>query len=115
MAPLLSERLCPTPVAEGLGYFRACLARLLWELSRSQPDVGIEFLNSDLSPHILQTPWLVGPLGLSMIQWCWHSDTSSSSLVTTGPLRLACMRTAEPFFYCPRLSKGTYSRSSGPV
>ncbi len=47
---------------------RACLTLLPWALSLSHPEPCIEFRNSERSPHILQTPSLVGPLGLSIIQ-----------------------------------------------
>ena len=53
----------------------ACRARFLWAPLRSQPEPGIEFLNSDLCPHTLQTPVLVGPFGLSMTQWCSQLET----------------------------------------
>ena len=58
---------------------RAWRARLLWALSRSQPEPGMELRNSAVLPHSLHSPMLVGPLGLAIIQWCWQSDASSTS------------------------------------
>ena len=46
----------------------ACLARRFWDPDLSHPDTGMEFLNSPTSPHRVHTPWLVGPLGLSINQ-----------------------------------------------
>ena len=40
--------------------------------------VSTEFWNSRTSPHTLQVPWLTGPLGVSMTQWCAHTMNSSS-------------------------------------
>jgi hypothetical protein len=50
-------------------YVRACRARLRRAPSLSQVEMGMEFLNWLRSPHSWQTPSLVGPFGLSMIQW----------------------------------------------
>ena len=54
---------------------RNCRARLACGLSLSQPDPGIEFLNSDVSPHKVHFPLLVGPFGLSIIQLGLQSGT----------------------------------------
>ena len=38
-----------------------------FEPSLSQPDIGMEFLNSPSAPQSRHLPMLVGPLGLSII------------------------------------------------
>ena len=59
---------------------RAWRALLLWALSRSQPEPGMELRNSAVAPHSLHVPILVGPFGLAIIQWCCsQSDASSTS------------------------------------
>ena len=70
---------------DALAALLCCRALLAWGLSRSQPEPGMEFLNSDCSPQCRQVPTLVGPLGLSIIQKCSQSDLIVSSMVKSGP------------------------------
>ena len=42
------------------------------------PQVSTELLNSFTSPHNRHLPWLTGPSGVSIIQWCVQATTSSS-------------------------------------
>ena len=67
-----------------------CLALLAWGLSRSQPEPGMEFLNSDCAPQFRQVPTLVGPFGLSIIQKCSQSELIVSSMVKSGPFLDFC-------------------------
>ena len=63
-------------------YARDCFALRACPPDLSQPDMGIEFLNSLFSPQFMQTPLLVGPLGLS-ISHSWRQSVSGSPVLVT--------------------------------
>ncbi len=60
----------------------ACRSRLLCEPCLSQPEPCTELLNSRRAPQRLHCPWLTGPLGLSICQWCVQFVVSVASCVT---------------------------------
>ena len=62
---------------------RAGTLRLPDRPFRSQPEPWMEFLNSAESPHSLQVARLVGPFGLSIIQW-WAQSLSIRCSSITG-------------------------------
>jgi len=66
-------------------YARDCFALRACPPDLSQPDMGIEFLNSLFSPQFMQTPLLVGPLGLSISHSWRQFDAGSPLLVTFHP------------------------------
>lgn len=51
---------------------------LALELARSQPEMGMEFLNSPFAPQIMHVPMLVGPFGLSIIHRCEQACAASA-------------------------------------
>jgi hypothetical protein len=50
--------------------------------SFSHPVSPTEFRNSRRAPHSLHSPTLVGPLGLSMSQWCVQVSSSTQGAMT---------------------------------
>ena len=69
-------------------YARDCFALRACPPDLSQPDMGMEFLNSLCSPQFMHTPRLVGPFGLSISHsWRRQSDAGSPLFVTSIPLQ----------------------------
>ena len=79
----------------------------------------MELRNSALMPHILHVPMLVGPFGLSIIQWCcWQSDATSASWMSSVVKSHFLHALAGALLAGSRYSLssiGVYSRSIGPV